>query len=63
MNWLKKIIPLLLVDLLKKKTDYGVKNKDIENKTPSITGLATIAALTAVKIKIPKVSDLVSKSG
>ena len=48
------------MDLLK-KTDYGVKNKDIENKMPSTTGLATIAALTAVKIKILKVSHLVTK--
>ena len=44
-----------------KKTDYNIKNTDIEGKMPGITGLATIVVLYAVKNKIPKVSDLVKK--
>ena len=46
---------LTLVDLLK-KTDYNTKISEIEGKIPSISGLATTAALTAVENKI---SDLV----
>ena len=41
----------ILVDLLK-KTDYNAKITEIEIKIPSISGLATSAALTAVKNKI-----------
>ena len=33
--------------------------KEIESKIPSITGLATTSALTAVENKIPNVSTLV----
>ena len=44
-----------------KKTDYNAKTTKIEGKTPSITGLATIAALTVVENKIPNV--LVKKDG
>ena len=36
---------------LVKKTDYNVKITKIEGKIPSISGLATNAALTAVKDK------------
>ena len=36
---------------LVKKTDYNVKITKIEGKLPSISGLATNAALTAVKDK------------
>ena len=32
MHWLKTLLSLLLVDLL--KTDYNTKIKDIENKIP-----------------------------
>ena len=42
----------ILVDLLKKTTDYNAKITEIEIKIPSISGLATSAALTAVKNKI-----------
>ena len=42
-----------------KKTDYNAKLTEIENKTPSISGLATNSALTAVENKIPDVSSLV----
>ena len=34
---------------LVKKTDYNAKTTEIEDKIPSITGLATIAALTTVE--------------
>ena len=34
----------------------------IQNKIPSISGLATNSALTAVKTKIPDVSSLVKKT-
>ena len=37
---------IILVDLLKKKTDYNTKVTKIESRTPSISGLATITALT-----------------
>ena len=35
---------------------------EIENKMPSVTGLATNSALTAVENKIPDVSGLVKKT-
>ena len=35
---------------------------EIEGKIPSITGLATNSALTAVEDKIPDVSSLVKKT-
>ena len=44
------------------KTDYNSKIKDTEGKIPSITNLATTAALTAVEYKIPNVSNLVKKN-
>ena len=44
------------------KTDYNAKIKDIENKLPNITNLATTAALTAVENKITNVIDLVKKN-
>ena len=42
-----------------KKTDRTTKISEIAGKIPSITGLATIAALTAVKI--PNVTSLLKK--
>ena len=47
-SWLKKLITLILVNLLK-KPDYDNKISDMEGKIPSITYLATTTALTAVK--------------
>ena len=44
-----------------KKTEYNVKITEIEGKVPSISGLATNAALSAVEEKIPNVSNLVKK--
>ena len=44
-----------------KKTWYNVKIKDIEDKIPDITNLATNAALTTVENKMPNVSNLVKK--
>ena len=45
-NW--KIKFLILVSFLK-KADCNAKISDIEGKIPSISGLATYAALTAVE--------------
>ena len=45
-----------------KKTDFNAKVTEIEGNIPSISGLATNSALTAVKIKIPDVSSLVKKT-
>ena len=47
---------------VKKTTDYNAKITEIENKIPSINGLATTAALTAIENKIPDVSNLVKKT-
>ena len=47
-------MPLILAEFLK-KTDYNSKIKDIEDKIPSITNLATNGALSAVDNKIPDV--------
>ena len=44
-----------------KKADYSANITEIEGKIPSITGLATASALTAVENKIPDVSSLVEK--
>ena len=49
------------MDLLK-KTDLNAKITEIESKIPSVSGLATNSALTAVKNKIPDVSNLVNKT-
>ena len=46
--------------VLVKKTDYDAKITEIEGKTPSITDLATTAALNAVENKIPNVNDLIN---
>ena len=45
-----------------KKADFNTKVTEIENKIPSITGLAINSKLTAVEYKIPKVSSLVKKT-
>ena len=47
---------------LAKKADLNTKVTEIESKIPSITGLATNSALTAVENKIPDVSGLVTKT-
>ena len=44
------------------RTDYDGKMKDVEDKIPSITNLATTAALTAVENKIPNVSNKTKKN-
>ena len=49
------------VSKLVKKTNYNNKIIEIENKTPSISGLAINAALTAVENKIPNISSLIKK--
>ena len=43
--------------LIKILTDHHSKIKDIEDKLPSITCLATTAALSAVENIIPNISD------
>ena len=45
-----------------KKTDFNAKVSEIEDKIPSISGLATNSALTAVENKIPDVSSLVKRT-
>ena len=45
-----------------KKTDCNAKITQIDGKIPSISGLATNAALTAVENKIPNISSLVKKT-
>ena len=45
-----------------RKKDYNAKIYEIEDKIPSITGLATTAALTAVENKIPDIINLVKKN-
>ena len=47
---------------LVKKTDYNAKITEIEGEIPSISGLATNAALTSVENKIPSISSLVEKT-
>ena len=47
---------------LVKKSDYNAKVSEIEGKIPSISGLATTSALTAVENKISSVSNLVKKT-
>ena len=56
MNWLKKLMPLILVDFSKKK-DYDNKIAEIEGKIPNITSLAT----TSVKSKVHNDCDLVKR--
>ena len=50
-----------MVALLVKKLDCNAKITEIENKIPSITGLATNSALTAAEDEILNVSNLVRK--
>ena len=47
--------------VLLKKTDCNTKITEIEGKIPSISGLATNAALMTVENKIPNISSLVKK--
>ena len=53
MNCLKRLLPLVLVDLIKTQI-INSKITENEGKIPSITGLATNAALNAVKNEIHK---------
>ena len=45
-----------------KKTDYNAKITEIEDKIPSMSGLATKTALTAVENEIPNIGSLVKKT-
>ena len=53
---------ILYTSGLVKKTDYNAKITEIEGEIPSISGLATNAALTSVENKIPSISSLVEKT-
>ena len=55
-NWFKKPVPLILVDL------FINKITEIEGKIPSITGVPTTAALTAVENKTRNVINLVKNT-
>ena len=50
------------IEYQKYDTDYNTKISEIEGKIPSITGLVTISALTAVESKIPNISKLAKKT-
>ena len=63
MNWSKKVNAIDTSELVIKRTSYNEKIKDIEDKIPSITNLATTDVLTAVENKIPDVHALVKKAG
>ena len=45
-----------------KNTDFNVKISEVEGKIPSVSGLATSSAWTAVENKITDVSSLVKKT-
>ena len=47
---------------LVKELDYNAKATETENKIPSISRLATNAAVTVVENKIPNISSLVRKT-
>ena len=57
--WIKNF--LMLVIWLK-KTGLSAKITEVEDKIPSISGLATNSALNAVENKIPDVRRLVKKT-
>ena len=61
MNWLKMLMPLTLVDLLKKQIMILRSIREIKGEKRSIAGLATFATLSDVKNKIVNVYDLVKK--
>ena len=44
------------------KADFNCKITEVENKIPSISGLAPNSALTVVENKIPDISGLVTKT-
>ena len=52
---------LVLVVLLKKKTDYNTIIIEIDGKIQSVTGFTTNFALTAIENKIPNISSLYRK--
>ena len=61
MNRLKKLMPLILVDSLKKQIMTLQCINESKSEISSITGLATRPAFNAVKDDIPKISVLVRK--
>ena len=61
MNWLKKLMPLVLVDLLKKQL-MSDETDEIKAKIRNNTGLATTNEVNGVKYKIPNISTLVKET-
>ena len=57
----KKVIAIDTSKLVNKK-DYKATIKDIEDKLLDISTLAATTAVTAVKNKVPNVSDLVKET-
>ena len=51
MNWLKTLMPLILVDSI--KSDYDANSNEIEGKISSTTDSATTFAFKAVEKKTP----------
>lgn len=51
MNWLKTLLLLILLDLLKKQINDKINDKinEIKGEIPGITGLATTSALNYIK--------------
>ena len=60
-NELVKSVNVIDTSKLVNKTDYNAKTKDIRDKIPSITNLATTASLSTVEKKMPNVTNLVKK--
>ena len=58
---LSKLDDLVKNDVVKKDA-YNAKIRNIEDKIPDITKLATTTALTAVENKIPNVSNIIKKT-
>ena len=61
MNMLKKLMPLILVGLLR-KTDNDARIKEIKGGITSITGFATTTALNYVKNMLSNFSVLVKQT-
>ena len=55
-------IKYLIFTNLVTKAILNTKINEVKNEIPSISGLATTSALTAVENKIPNVSNLVKKT-
>ena len=61
-NVVNNEVLVICISNLAIKTILNTKINEIKNEIPSITGLATTSALTAVENKIPDTSNLVKKT-